>query len=77
MEPSQKLMTFSVTGQTSTDTKTVGVFHCVLSDHHGVKLEFNNNSTPRKPTNSWKLNSPTTEPSLGQGRNKERNESIS
>ena len=30
---------------------------CVLSDHHGLKLEFNNNSTPRKPTNSYKLNS--------------------
>ena len=23
----------------------------VLSDHHGVKLEFNNNATFRKPTN--------------------------
>ena len=22
-----------------------------------IKLEFNNNATPRKPTNSWKLNS--------------------
>ena len=32
-------------------------FTCVLSDHHGVKLEFSNNTTPRKPTNSWKLNS--------------------
>ena len=30
---------------------------CVLSDHHGIKLEFNNNSNPRKPTNSGKLNS--------------------
>ncbi|KAK7800011.1 hypothetical protein U0070_021999 [Myodes glareolus] len=26
-------------------------------DHHGLKLEFNNNAPPRKPTNSWKLNS--------------------
>ena len=26
-------------------------------DHHGIKLEFNKNSTSRKPTNSWKLNS--------------------
>ena len=26
-------------------------------DHHKIKLEFNNNSNPRKPTNSWKLNS--------------------
>ena len=30
---------------------------CVLSDHHGVKLEFNYNATPRKPINSWKPNS--------------------
>ena len=30
---------------------------CVLSDHHGIKLEFNNIATLRKPTNSWKLNS--------------------
>ena len=29
----------------------------VLSDHDRLKLEFNNNATPRKPTNSWKLNS--------------------
>ena len=29
----------------------------VLSDQHGLKLEFNNNSTLRKPTNTWKLDS--------------------
>ena len=33
------------------------VITCVLSDHQGIKLEFNNNSNPRKPTNSWELNS--------------------
>ena len=26
-------------------------------DHQEIKLEFNNNSNPRKSTNSWKLNS--------------------
>ena len=57
MESSLKLITFSVTKHTSTDTQKIGVIHCVLSDHHGVKLEFNNNTTNRKPTNSWKLNS--------------------
>ena len=31
------------------------VITCVLLDHHGIKLGFNNNSNPRKPTNSWKL----------------------
>ena len=33
--------------------KKNGVTPCILSDHHGLKLEFNN--IPRKPTNSWKL----------------------
>ena len=37
--------------------KKIGVTTCVLSYHHGVKLEFNSNPTPRKPKNSWKLNS--------------------
>ena len=36
--------------------KKIGVIICLM-DYHVVKLEFNNNSTPRKPTNSWKLNS--------------------
>ena len=37
--------------------KKIVVITCVLLDHHGIKLEFKNNSNPRKPTNSWKLNS--------------------
>ena len=37
--------------------KKILVTTCVLSDHHGLKLEFNNNAPPRKSTNSWKLNS--------------------
>ena len=37
--------------------KKILVITCVLSDHHGIKLEFNNNSKTRKPTHSWKLNS--------------------
>ena len=32
--------------------KKIGVTPCVLSNHHGLKLEFNNNSTFIKPTNS-------------------------
>ena len=28
-----------------------------MSDHHVLKLKFKNSATPRKPTNSWKLNS--------------------
>ena len=30
---------------------------CVLSDHHGIKSKFNNNSNTRQPTNAWKLKS--------------------
>ena len=37
--------------------KKILVTTCVLSDRHGLKLEFNNNSNLRKPTNSWKLKS--------------------
>ena len=37
--------------------KNIEVITCVLSDHHGLMLKFNNNITPRKPTNSQKLNS--------------------
>ena len=28
-----------------------------MSDHHEIKLEFNNNSNTKKPTNAWKLKS--------------------
>ena len=39
-----KMTTNSVTKQTSTDTKTWNNPPCILSDHHGLKLEFNNNT---------------------------------
>jgi hypothetical protein len=29
---------------------------CILSDHHGLKLDYKHNRKPRKPTHSWKLN---------------------
>ena len=57
IESSQKLITYLVTKQTSTDIKKSLVTTCVLSNHHGIKVEFNNNSTQREPANSWKLNS--------------------
>ena len=47
-KPSLKLITCSVTEQTSTDTKKIELTLLVLSDLHGVKLAFNNNATPRK-----------------------------
>ena len=57
MEPSLKLTTYLPTKQTSTDRKKFGITSCILSDHQGLKLEFNNNNNCRNPTNSWKLNS--------------------
>ena len=56
MEPSQKLTTYSVTKQTSADTKKIGITQCTLSDHHGLKLEVDSNTNSRKHTNTWKLN---------------------
>jgi hypothetical protein len=29
---------------------------CIFSDHHGLKLDFNNIRNTRNPTHSWKLN---------------------
>jgi len=29
---------------------------CILTDHHGLRLMFNNNKNSRKPTYTWKLN---------------------
>ena len=37
--------------------KKIEITPYILSDLHGLKLDFNNNSrNNRKPTNSWKLN---------------------
>ena len=44
---------------------------CILSDHYGLKLDFNNNINTGKPIHSWKLNNSTQ--FLGQKRKKERN----
>ena len=37
--------------------KKIGATLCILSHYHGLILEFNSNTNPRKPTNTWKLNS--------------------
>ena len=36
--------------------KNIEIVPCILSDHHGVRLIFNNNINNRKPTCTWKLN---------------------
>jgi hypothetical protein len=37
--------------------KSIEIVPCILSDHHGLRLIFNNNINIRKPTFTWKLNS--------------------
>ena len=59
MEPSLKLTMYLVTKQTSTAFKKNEITTCNLSDHHDLKLEFNNNTNRRKPTNSGKFNNAT------------------
>jgi hypothetical protein len=36
--------------------RTIQRISCTLSDHHGLRLVFNNNQNNRKLTYSWKLN---------------------
>jgi hypothetical protein len=35
--------------------KKIGLTPCILSHHHGLKVDFNDRNN-RKPTYSWKLN---------------------
>ena len=36
--------------------KNIEIVPCILSDHHGLRLIFNNNINNRKPIFTWKLN---------------------
>jgi hypothetical protein len=36
--------------------KNIEIIPCILSDHHGLRLIFNNNTNNREPTLTWKLN---------------------
>jgi hypothetical protein len=36
--------------------KNIEIIPCILSDHHGLRLIFNNKINNRKPTFMWKLN---------------------
>ena len=36
--------------------KNIEIVQCILSDHHGLRLIFNNNINNGKPTYTWKLN---------------------
>ncbi|EDL28703.1 mCG140550 [Mus musculus] len=35
--------------------KNMEIFQCILSDHHGIRLIFNNNINNGKPTFTWKM----------------------
>jgi hypothetical protein len=53
-----------VTKQASTDTKNIEIILCILSDHHGPRLIFNNHINSRKPTFTWKPNNTQLNDSL-------------
>ena len=36
--------------------ENIEIIPCILSDHHGLRLIFNNNISNRKATFTWKLN---------------------
>jgi hypothetical protein len=44
--------------------KNIEIVHCILSDHHGLRLIFHNNINNRKPTFTWKLNNTLLNDSL-------------
>jgi hypothetical protein len=35
--------------------RKIEIIPCILSDHHGLRLVFNNTKSIRKPTYTWKL----------------------
>jgi hypothetical protein len=52
--------------------KSIEIVSCILSDHHGLRLIFNNNINNRKPTLTWKLNNtPLNDTLFKEGINKE------
>jgi hypothetical protein len=44
----------------STIFKNIDIIPCILLDHHGLRLIFNNSKTNRKPTYMSKLNNSLT-----------------
>jgi endonuclease/exonuclease/phosphatase family metal-dependent hydrolase len=44
--------------------KNIEIITCILSDHHGLRLIFNNNINNRNPTFTWKLNNTLLNDSL-------------
>jgi hypothetical protein len=48
--------------------KKIEIIPFILSDHHGLRLVFNNNKNNRKPTYTWKLNNVLFNDNLLKGR---------
>jgi hypothetical protein len=46
--------------------KNIEIIPCILSDHHGLRLIFNNNVNNRKTTFKWKLNNTLLNDSLAK-----------
>jgi hypothetical protein len=65
-----------VTKQASTDKKNIEIIPCTLSDHHTLRLIFNNNINNRKPTYTWKLNNTLLNDNLVKGEIKKEIEDI-
>jgi hypothetical protein len=50
--------------------KKIEVILCILSDHHSLRLVFNNSKNYRKPTYTWKLNNSLFSDNLARGERK-------
>ena len=46
--------------------KNIEIVPCILSDHHGQRLIFNNNINNGKPTFTWKLKNTLLNDTLGK-----------
>jgi hypothetical protein len=49
--------THTHTHKTLNRYKKIEIIPCILSEHHGLRLVFNNSKNYRKPTYTWKLKS--------------------
>jgi exonuclease III len=46
--------------------KNIEIIPCILSDHHGLRLIFNNNINNRNPTFMWKVKNTLLNDTLGK-----------
>ena len=56
MVPPPKLTIESVKKTGLNRYKTIEIITCIFSDHHGLRLIFNNSINNTKPTFTWKFN---------------------